>query len=83
MFRYSRATSPNAATSPAPSSSTRWPRLFDDGGAAESAQGLIAGFGPGITAEAAVGRWTNDDLRPSVEAGLGELELTAGVALSG
>ncbi|MDX3850023.1 type III polyketide synthase [Streptomyces sp. AK02-01A] len=33
-------------------------RLFDEGGAADGARGIIAGFGPGITAEMCLGRWT-------------------------
>lgn len=33
-------------------------RLFDEGGAAERARGLPAGFGPGITAEMTPGRWS-------------------------
>ncbi|MYW18897.1 type III polyketide synthase, partial [Streptomyces sp. SID2955] len=36
-------------------------RLFDEGGAEERARGLLAGFGPGITAEMTVGRWVNGD----------------------
>ncbi|MFD4021297.1 type III polyketide synthase [Streptomyces sindenensis] len=83
MFRYSRATLTERGNIASSVVFDALARLFDDGGAAESAQGLIAGFGPGITAETAVGTWTTDDLRPSVEAGLDELELTAGVALSG
>ena len=30
---------------------------LEDGGVADSGQGLIAGFGPGITAEMALGTW--------------------------
>ncbi|MER8070408.1 type III polyketide synthase [Streptomyces sp. NPDC094034] len=33
-------------------------RLFDEGGVADGARGIVAGFGPGITAEMALGRWT-------------------------
>lgn len=36
-------------------------RLFDEGGPEERARGLLAGFGPGITAEMTVGRWTDGD----------------------
>jgi len=32
-------------------------RLFDDGGVAHGARGLIAGFGPGITAEIGIATW--------------------------
>jgi 1,3,6,8-tetrahydroxynaphthalene synthase len=35
-------------------------RLFDDGAPMPGATGLIAGFGPGITAEMALGSWTID-----------------------
>ena len=35
-------------------------RLFDDDAPTPGATGLIAGFGPGITAEMALGRWTID-----------------------
>jgi 1,3,6,8-tetrahydroxynaphthalene synthase len=34
-------------------------RLFADGGAAPGATGIIAGFGPGITAEMSLGTWTD------------------------
>jgi len=36
-------------------------RLFDEGTMAPGATGVIAGFGPGITAEMAVGSWAVDD----------------------
>ncbi|WP_329178002.1 MULTISPECIES: type III polyketide synthase [unclassified Streptomyces] len=36
-------------------------RLFDEGTMAPGATGLVAGFGPGITAEMAVGSWSVDD----------------------
>jgi len=38
-------------------------RLFDEGTAAPGATGVIAGFGPGITAEMAVGSWVVDEPR--------------------
>ncbi|GAB2824640.1 type III polyketide synthase [Streptomyces daliensis] len=34
-------------------------RLFDEGGAEAGESGIIAGFGPGITAEMAVGTWAD------------------------
>jgi 1,3,6,8-tetrahydroxynaphthalene synthase len=42
-------------------------RLFDEGAMSPGAAGVIAGFGPGITAEMAVGSWINDSpaLRPA------------------
>lgn len=39
-------------------------RLFD-AGPSEGARGLLAGFGPGITAEASLGTWTTDSLPPT------------------
>ncbi|WP_327290525.1 type III polyketide synthase [Streptomyces sp. NBC_01198] len=36
-------------------------RLFDEDTMLSGATGLVAGFGPGITAEMAVGSWTTDD----------------------
>jgi len=35
-------------------------RLFDEGTLMPGATGIVAGFGPGITAEMAVGSWTGD-----------------------
>lgn len=83
MFRYSRATLTERGNIASSVVFDALARLFDDGGAAESAQGLIAGFGPGITAEVAVGSWASDDLRAGGGHDLDELELTVGVALSG
>ncbi|GHH85198.1 1,3,6,8-tetrahydroxynaphthalene synthase [Streptomyces sulfonofaciens] len=40
-------------------------RLFEEGGAEHGARGLLAGFGPGITAEMALGRWTSADRVPA------------------
>lgn len=39
-------------------------RLFEHGGAPDNARGLIAGFGPGITAEIALGTWTETHKTP-------------------
>ncbi|MFI5978858.1 type III polyketide synthase [Streptomyces sp. NPDC051452] len=36
-------------------------RLFEEGGPEDRARGLLAGFGPGITAEMTVGRWVSSD----------------------
>jgi len=38
-------------------------RLFEEGDTAPGASGIIAGFGPGITAEMAVGSWVVDEPR--------------------
>lgn len=60
MFRYSRATLTERGNIASAVVFDALARLFDDGGAEESARGLIAGFGPGITAESVLGRWTVD-----------------------
>ncbi|MFI1401151.1 hypothetical protein ACH4YL_40560, partial [Streptomyces sp. NPDC020681] len=39
-------------------------RLFDEG-LPQGARGLLAGFGPGITAEASLGTWTTDSPSPT------------------
>jgi 1,3,6,8-tetrahydroxynaphthalene synthase len=39
--------------------------LFDAGGAFHGAHGLIAGFGPGITAEITLGTWCGHPERPA------------------
>ncbi|MER6773404.1 type III polyketide synthase [Streptomyces bacillaris] len=83
MFRYSRATLTERGNIASSVVFDALARLFDDGGAAPSAQGMIAGFGPGITAEVAVGSWTHHDPAAGPDRELAELELTTGVALSG
>ncbi|MGW2281951.1 type III polyketide synthase [Streptomyces sp. NPDC001770] len=78
MFRYSRATLTERGNIASSVVFDALARLFEDGGADDDAQGLIAGFGPGITAECAVGRWVR---RPDHEVGrAGEL-LTSGGTL--
>ncbi|GFM84315.1 1,3,6,8-tetrahydroxynaphthalene synthase [Pseudomonas cichorii] len=39
-------------------------RLFEAGGARQGARGIIAGFGPGITAEITLGTWNNREVSP-------------------
>jgi 1,3,6,8-tetrahydroxynaphthalene synthase len=34
--------------------------MFDEASALDGQRGLMAGFGPGITAEIALGTWTSD-----------------------
>ncbi|MDT0317515.1 type III polyketide synthase [Streptomyces millisiae] len=58
MYRYSRATLTERGNIASCVVFDALERLFADGGATESARGVIAGFGPGITAEIALGRWT-------------------------
>ncbi|MEV6547199.1 type III polyketide synthase [Streptomyces sp. NPDC051597] len=57
MFRFSRATLTERGNIASSVVFDALARLFDEGGAADGAGGLIAGFGPGITAETAIGRW--------------------------
>lgn len=57
MFRFSRATLTEYGNIASSVVFDALDRLFAEGGVPESARGLIAGFGPGITAEVALGRW--------------------------
>ncbi|MQS09458.1 type III polyketide synthase, partial [Streptomyces alkaliphilus] len=70
MFRYSRATLTERGNIASSVVFDALDRLFEDGGVEDGARGLIAGFGPGITAESALGRWTTGgpargDARPA------------------
>ncbi|WP_129843338.1 type III polyketide synthase [Streptomyces sp. RFCAC02] len=58
MYRYSRTTLTERGNIASCVVFDALERLFADGGAAESARGVIAGFGPGITAEISLGTWT-------------------------
>ncbi|WP_344963726.1 type III polyketide synthase [Streptomyces thioluteus] len=58
MFRYSRQTLVERGNIASAVVFDALERLFQDGGAAHSARGVIAGFGPGITAEIALGTWS-------------------------
>ncbi|MEV1007388.1 type III polyketide synthase [Streptomyces sp. NPDC049881] len=58
MYRYSRATLTERGNIASCVVFDALERLFADGGAAEAARGVIAGFGPGITAEISLGSWT-------------------------
>ena len=64
MFRYSRATLTEYGNIASAVVLDAIRRLFEDGGAGDGAQGIIAGFGPGITAEMAVGTWVGES--PSI-----------------
>lgn len=59
MFRYSRATLSEYGNIASAVVLDALRRLFEDGGAREGAQGIVAGFGPGITAEITLGTWTS------------------------
>nr|WP_267885961.1 type III polyketide synthase [Streptomyces sp. NRRL F-5193] len=57
-FRFSRATLTEYGNIASAVVLDAVRRLFDEGGAPEGARGILAGFGPGITAEMCLGRWT-------------------------
>lgn len=57
MFRFSRATLTEYGNIASSVVFDALDRLFAEGGVPEASCGLIAGFGPGITAEVALGRW--------------------------
>jgi 1,3,6,8-tetrahydroxynaphthalene synthase len=59
-FRYSRATLTEYGNIASVVVLDALGRLFADGGVEESGRGVIAGFGPGITAEMAVGTWVRE-----------------------
>lgn len=65
MFRFSRATLTERGNIASCVVFDALDRLFEHGAVTDSARGLIAGFGPGITAEIALGRWVTSD-RPAV-----------------
>jgi len=56
-FRHSRATLTEYGNIASAVVLDALGRLFDEGGMGDGTSGIIAGFGPGITAEMAVGRW--------------------------
>lgn len=60
MFRFSRATLTERGNIASSVVFDALARLFAEGGQKESATGLVAAFGPGITAEVSVGRWSFD-----------------------
>ncbi|UCM91362.1 type III polyketide synthase [Streptomyces marincola] len=64
MYRYSRATLAERGNIASCVVFDALERLFADGGAGDSARGLIAGFGPGITAEISLGRWSSGESVP-------------------
>ncbi|GHA99994.1 type III polyketide synthase [Streptomyces chryseus] len=57
MFRFSRATLTERGNIASSVVFDALARLFDEGTVKHGAGGLVAGFGPGITAETAIGRW--------------------------
>ncbi len=65
-FRFSRATLTEYGNIASAVVLDALRRLFDEGGVEEGARGLLAGFGPGITAEMSLGCWQTADVRPNV-----------------
>ncbi|MEU6705902.1 type III polyketide synthase [Streptomyces wuyuanensis] len=57
-FRFSRATLTEYGNIASAVVLDALRRLFDEGSTRHSARGILAGFGPGITAEMSLGRWT-------------------------
>ncbi|MET9544740.1 type III polyketide synthase [Streptomyces sp. NPDC006627] len=57
-FRHSRATLSEYGNIASAVVLDALRRLFEEGGAPDQARGLLAGFGPGITAEMALGQWS-------------------------
>ncbi|WND38922.1 type III polyketide synthase [Streptomyces sp. BB1-1-1] len=60
-FRFSRATLTEYGNIASAVVLDALRRLFDEGGVHDRARGLLAGFGPGITAEMSLGRWQTAD----------------------
>ncbi|WP_051711252.1 type III polyketide synthase [Streptomyces sp. NRRL S-350] len=63
-FRYSRATLTERGNIASAVVFDALARLFADGGVPEGTSGLIAGFGPGITAEVSLGSWVGVPAEP-------------------
>jgi 1,3,6,8-tetrahydroxynaphthalene synthase len=61
MFRFSRATLTEYGNIASAVVLDALGRLFDEGGVTSGQRGMIAGFGPGITAEMSLGVWTSQD----------------------
>lgn len=59
MFRYSRATLTEYGNIASAVVLDGLRRLFESGTVHDGAQGIVAGFGPGITAEITLGTWIN------------------------
>lgn len=59
-FRHSRATLTECGNIASAVVLDALDRLFAEGNVEENARGVIAGFGPGITAEMAIGTWSSD-----------------------
>lgn len=66
MVRHSRATLTDYGNIASAVVLDALGRLFAEGSLAESARGLLAGFGPGITAEMALGTWQTGPREPDL-----------------
>jgi 1,3,6,8-tetrahydroxynaphthalene synthase len=62
-FSYSRATLQNYGNIASAVVLDALRRIFEAGGAQHGSTGMIAGFGPGITAEVSVATWVSDESR--------------------
>lgn len=60
-FRFSRATLTEYGNIASAVVLDALRRLFEAGGVEDTSRGLLAGFGPGITAEMALGRWQSSE----------------------
>jgi 1,3,6,8-tetrahydroxynaphthalene synthase len=60
-FRYSRATLEDYGNIASAVVLDALRRIFEDGGVRAGSSGMIAGFGPGITAEVSVASWVSDE----------------------
>nr|WP_267884297.1 MULTISPECIES: type III polyketide synthase [unclassified Streptomyces] len=69
-FRFSRATLTEYGNIASAVVLDALRRLFDEGNVQEGARGLLAGFGPGITAEMSLGCWQTADARQDVRRGM-------------
>ncbi|MFD8973007.1 MULTISPECIES: type III polyketide synthase [unclassified Streptomyces] len=82
-FRHSRATLTEYGNIASAVVLDALRRLFEEGGPAAGATGLLAGFGPGITAEISLGRWTGVPAQNGMPAQAGAGTRTGGPAQTG
>ncbi|MGG8406530.1 type III polyketide synthase [Streptomyces sp. 12297] len=66
-FRFSRATLTEYGNIASAVVLDALRRLFEEGGAADASRGMLAGFGPGITAEITLGSWASEEDRELAE----------------
>ncbi|MEU6892522.1 type III polyketide synthase [Streptomyces sp. NPDC046557] len=63
-FRFSRATLTEYGNIASAVVLDALRRLFDENGTVDAAKGMLAGFGPGITAEISLGSWVSEPASP-------------------